>query len=308
MGMPCYNVAAKTAKNCWTTAVWRVERQRYGQVIGHWSQCFCNIERRQRLINVYCANRGWLFEDLKRLISSCGAVASKMPINGAKAYICIRTNEAKLSPAPTKTLVQVHDMQAFLPSECGVVSFVHERQEEAWKAKGFKGECFTLPIGARNIPVSALPQRPTLGYFCREVGRKKRSDLFLQAVRLARGMMDFDVLMIGQNLEHVAHLGKYERRAAMPADYARITAFMTTSVSPMIPLSAYESLAAGRPVVTTTRIWPGGHDWNGVFTADTEMELAEQIVNALAAKGCRRFAPYSRDAWAKEQVRRAGLL
>jgi glycosyltransferase involved in cell wall biosynthesis len=260
------------------------------------------------LINVYCENKGWLFEDLKQLIAAQGAVASDMPLPDADAYICIRTRNAELSPKPEKTVVQIHDMDCFLGDKYGAISFVHEEQAKLWRKKGFRGRYFTLPIGSRDIPYAPRPQRPTLGYFCREVGDKKRSEFFAQVVKAAKKRMDFDVLMIGENLDSIKNIGKYIERAAVPADYARITAFMTTSVSPMVPLSAYEALAAGRPVVTTPRIWPSSHSWHGVYCGITEEELAEQVVRALKVNLCQPFAPFNRTAWAKEQVRIAKTL
>lgn len=79
-------------------------------------------------INVYCQDRGWLFEDLKREIASYGAKPSSRPLRNFDAYICIRTKEAPLSPKPKKTVVQVHDMKGYDLSPYGLALLVHESQ------------------------------------------------------------------------------------------------------------------------------------------------------------------------------------
>lgn len=240
-------------------------------------------------INVYCSDRGWLFEDLKQLIASKGATASEKPLDGFDAYICIRTRECKLSPKPKKTLVQVHDMNQYDLRKYGCVSIVHPSQ-----AENIKGSMEITVIGSRQVPQSDLPKKPTLGFFCREVAKKKGSEIFEQFVLEARKKFDFDVLMIGENLKHIAHLGVYEKRPANINDYSRVTALFTASKTPMIPLSIYEAAACGRSIISTPRIWT--FEYNGLFgLGDVEKAL-------FIDKPFKSVLPYSRDEWAKRQI------
>lgn len=255
---------------------------------------------------MYCENRGWLFEDLKHNIARFGAVASERPIPGYDAYISLRTRESHRSPKK-KTVCQVHDVDTNPINGFGFISFVHSIQKETWESSGFKGDSFIMPIGTRNITVDPLPERPTIGFFCREVGNKKRSKMFAEAVIEAKKTADFDVLMIGSRLEKISRIGKYEERGATIEDYRRIDAIVTTSVSPMIPLSAYEALAAGRAVITTPRQWP--MDSDAIFTSNTVEGIAEYIVTVCGdRKIYKTNVPFTRDNWAKEQVERAKCL
>lgn len=255
-------------------------------------------------INVYCKDLGWLFEDLKRNIARHGAIASTKPLPGMDAYICIRDTEANLSPDPKRTVVQIHHIKPVDHVGYGMLSFVHPFPHRQY-VKKYSGQQTSVDcIGSRSVPDVPFPRIPTLGYFCREYkGELKRSNLFAEAVKIARKKFSFNVLIIGQNLEHISGIGKYEVRPSIPADYARITAFCTTSVSPMIPLSAYEAMAAGRPLVTTPRemTWPA----KNIFVGETPERLAEAMIQAL--KYPRRVVqkPFDRDAWCRKQIQHA---
>ncbi|NLT70277.1 MAG: glycosyltransferase family 4 protein [Verrucomicrobiaceae bacterium] len=258
-------------------------------------------------INAYCESKGWLFDDLKREFADSGAVVSDSPLSGADAYICIRSGEFRKSPKPERTVVQVHDMRRYRVEGAGCVSLVHPAQRKHFA--GFGGKITMQPIGSRSIEAGQLPNTATIGFFCREVGGLKGSSLFAEAVRLARAEAKFDVLLIGWELDTIQHLGRYERKAAGPADYRRITALATCSVSPMIPLSAYEACAAGRMVVTTPRVWPGGSPWAMVRTAADATGLAAVLRTAVATP--QLFPPekpFCRRRWILEQIEEAKNL
>lgn len=263
------------------------------------------------MINVYCENRGWLFEDLKRCMARFGAIASERPLLHADAWICLRRRELSRVPAPERAVLQVHDTEDIgdvaAMSRVGAVSFVHDWPARQWIAAGFSGRSLIAPVGAREaVRPSALPHRPTVGYFCREVGNNtKRSPMFAQAVALARERVTVDVLMIGERLEHIAELGTYERRAAAPEDYARIDVLVATSASPMVPLSVYEACAAGKAVVTTPREMPLG-DWPMVRVGADAESLADHIVACVLNRQCwPPVRPWTREQWACDQVRLA---
>lgn len=254
-------------------------------------------------INVYCQNRGWLFEDLKQLIASKGATPSECPLPNYDGYICIRTREANLTPSPDKTLVQVHDMGKYDLSRYGAVSLVHIAQ-----ASNVKGKMEITPIGSRRIPQTRLPDVPMVGFFCREIpGFKKGSKLFEQVVLEARKEINFDVLMIGYKLEHIGYLGKYEKRSANIDDYARITALFTASQTPMIPISVYEACASGRSIITTPREWMCLYD--GIYEGCSVKELKEQLVKVVKLnKLWHPDLSFSCDKWAEQQIERVEEL
>jgi hypothetical protein len=258
-------------------------------------------------INVYCKSYGWLFDDLKRWFADFGALPSEEPIPDADAWICIRTQELRSSPKPERTVVQIHDMRSYQIGVAGCVSLVHPAQID--KLSGYGGRLKIDPIGSRDIVVGELPPVPVIGFFCRESGTIKGSHLFSEAVTIAREEVDFEVLMIGRNLDHIEGLGRYERRAAGPLDYQRITALVTCSISPMIPLSAYEACAAGRIVITTPRIWPEGSEWAMVRTAESVEGLAARICEAVKTpKRFRPEIPFSREQWIRNQIEEAVKL
>lgn len=260
------------------------------------------------IINAYARNLGWLFSDLQNLMGSLGCVVSETPIPNADAYICIRTKEFSKSPKPEKTLVQIHDLESYDLRGAGIISYCHPEQYMINRAKNHKTPYFIQPIGSRDIPVTPLPEKPVLGGFFREVSHKGRkqlkgSDLFAQAVEIARKEMDFDVLLIGQNLEKIAHLGTYEKRGALPDDYSRITALMTTSTSRAIPLSTYEALAAGRSIVSTPREFT--FNVENIFWGWDAKTLADAIIKALNVGEIKPQKPYDRLQWAEKQVQEA---
>lgn len=268
------------------------------------------------IINVFSKNRGWLFEDLKNEISKYGAIASETPIPSAAAWICIRSEELaditdrSKNIEKSRTVVQIHNATSDRLTGFGAISFVHEAQKVAWG--DFSEKHLVLPIGSRRIPYTTkLPRKPTIGFFGREVDDNlKRSAMFGKAVLMAKEKVDFDVLMIGERLEHIAHIGTYEKRDAGPDDYRRVDATVTCSVSPMIPLSTYETCSAGRTVITTPRIWPSGANWEMVKTGETVEQLADHIVDVVTNR--KTYKPvnlYNRADWAKAQVELAkGLV
>lgn len=251
------------------------------------------------MINVFCRDNGWLFDDLKREIASHGAVASEKPLPDADAWICLRYDEAYKVKYKKRCLLQVHDIKGKAPSGFGLYSFVHDYQRRQYDYDGF-----VLPIGSRDIPYDELPKTPTIGFFCKEYGQLKRSDMFYEAVTMAKHEIDFDVLMVGENLSHIMDCGKYIERAADINDYKRIDALVTCSVSPMIPISAYEALAAGRTVISTPRKWP--FESSMIKEGETVDDLAELIYNCVADRRLHKpYMPYSRSGWARRQYEEA---
>jgi hypothetical protein len=272
--------------------------------------------------NVFAKSLGWLFDDLKAAIAASGAEASEAPAMNARSWICIRTGEAESAPDLARTLVQVHDMNPPNPAalqSAGLVAFTHPLQAYIWQCSGFSRPHKILPIGARcGISwAHQLPTRPTIGYFTGETGpgmNHKRSDMFAEAVSLARNSLDFDVLLIGRWLDAVADIGEWHDRAAGLSDYQRIDVLITCSPSPGVPLSVYEACAIGIPIVTTPRWFPTAN-WPNVFQGGDVFGLASHLVEILKRRDYffqRRkehaFAPFSLETWTERQVQWARKL
>lgn len=211
------------------------------------------------LVNVFCKDKGWLFEDIKRALVDNGCIPSEYPISTAEAWICIRSSELHKSPDIRRTIVQVHNMEPHdidLFNSCAGVIFNHPMQKWLWQREGFNNRFIVRPIGARkDVQVSSeLPDIPTIGFFCGENRQMwKGSNVFAESVLRARQVVNFNCLMIGRGLQHLKHLGSVEKKAAGVDDYSRVDAVFCASISPGIPLSVYEALASGLKVITTPR-------------------------------------------------------
>ena len=273
-------------------------------------------------INVYSKNMGWLFEDLKASFATQGAVSSDTPIAGADRWICIRTSEALTSPDISRTLVQVHDMADYdvgFFDKAGLVCFTHELQRYIWLRKGFKGRSRVLPIGARRAVelASIMPVEPTVGYFTGEFSAQfqgKRSHMVVEAIRIARESLKFEVLMIGRHLGFMAECGTWLDRAADQSDYKQIDLLITCTPSPGVPLSVYESCSVGIPVVTTPRWFPEP-TWPNTWVADDAVGLANHIVTLLSNRKQlfqdrqdNSYAPILFENWVAFQIETAGSL
>lgn len=266
-------------------------------------------------INIFCKNKGWLFEDIKQHFQNKQVTSSELPIKTAKAWISVRSSETNLTPRLDKTIIQVHDLADHDPlifRHVAGVSFTHPVQYWLWKRMGFTGPHLIQPIGARDgiVPPDNLPARPTIGFFCGESrDMRKGANIFERAVLLAKKNADFDCLLIGRNLEAFAYLGTYESRAADISDYAKIDALFCASVSPAVPLSVYEAQSAGKIVITTPRWFPGGN-WPGVKIGENVHQLSKLIESAVKDREANfekrkklRRAPYILENWVDNNIK-----
>jgi hypothetical protein len=266
-------------------------------------------------INCFSENKGWLFEDLKNYFKNQNILISEKPDVTADAYICIRTSEIYNSTLIHKSIVQVHGMYdydiEFFNQALGIV-FTHPMQYWLWKNRGFTGKFKILPIGSRKeiIPFDDIPLKPTIGFFCGETAKsEKQSYFFKEVVLKLKKHLDFDVLMIGRNLNHISDIGIYEDRSATTHDYSRIDVPFTSSISPGIPISVYEACAAGKPVVTTPRWFPTT-EWPNVKVGSSENELVNCLLEVLTNRVnyhnrriTNRFVPYTIDNWVTENLK-----
>ena len=269
--------------------------------------------RLHMLLNVFCRDKGWLFEDIKQHFSSDQVEASDLP-KPADGWICVRSSEIKLAPRLDRTIVQVHDLvdhDMNLFNKVAGVSFMHPMQHWMWKRAGFKGRTLICPIGSREgvVVPDKIPEKPTLGFFCGESqDLRKGGDIFEKAVQLARREVTFDCLLIGRNLAAFSSLGVWEDRAAGINDYQKIDVLFCASTSPAVPLSVYEAQRAGKIVISTPRWLPSGN-WPGIRFGDSYRELSRLIVKAVKSReknfDNRNFlarSPYLLEGWVKKNI------
>jgi hypothetical protein len=267
------------------------------------------------MINSYAVEKGWLFSDLQRIYEANGAVVSQYPRRDASSWMVIRSTELVYTPDISRTVAQVHDMNPqdlslFREAYCTV--FTHPNQLLLWQAAGFKGRYVIRPIGTRRAitPAAIALPRPVVGFFCGENTKlTKGTDRFARLVEVVRRDHDIDVLMIGRGLSHIAHLGLWEDRAAGPEDYRRIDLLVSASTSPGVPLSVYEACAAGLPVVTTPRWFPGSGDWPTVMQCEDDKRLSlavgyvvrnrEKLMDRRVA---RARSPYVLEDWIEKTL------
>ena len=224
------------------------------------------------LINAYAADRGWLFEDLKEAFGAFDGLegvevrGTNDPLPNADAWICIRTDEMGRSPDPLRTVVQIHDFwphEDLFGLEVGALSRVHSGQIPGLGHT----KSLTLPIGARRAfrLRSSMPDQFTVGWVGRDMRGPyrtsvKRPAILGEALAELRGD-GFDVRCIAltQDSATAADLGATEiwtprmRRTAtldqLQSFYHAIDALVVTSPPEPGPLSIFEALRCGVPVI-----------------------------------------------------------
>lgn len=272
----------------------------------------------------------------------------------ADAWIYIRTAEAVDSPDLSRTVVQIHDMWSAKEhretlAAAGALCFTHPLQipeddgsDPAWVPwePGEKfGRRMCRPIGALEA-FFEVEHRPSDTFTVGWIGRPfvkdgrdlKRLDLFVETIK-ALGP-PCRVLIVGENLEWTAANIGHERDVPVvlfrreehtepweecgPFVYSALDALVATSESQAVPLPVFEAIAAGVPVVSTPRGWPG-QAWllhNGDETAEdlaksirsirdhpnTWAQMAEEKRQELVDSG------YTLESWIEENLRLAAGL
>lgn len=248
------------------------------------------LRRAKPRVNVAAINRGWLFEDLKRhfaaraRLKGFAVVASDRPVRNADAWIFIRTKEAVNSPNPGRTLVQIHDMadnglyrpggERACVERCAAVALTHPSQKMLLEDSGvgLDGKAVLCrPIGALKAfgLRQQMPKKFTVGWVGRPTPRPhadpKRIDWFLEAVRMLGGGVR--VVLLGERLEAASAALSRERIdcvycakritpiEAYPRHYASFDALVVSSATEAGPMSLFEALATGVPVVSTRVGW-----------------------------------------------------
>jgi glycosyltransferase involved in cell wall biosynthesis len=302
------------------------------------------------VINVVARNRGWVFEDLKRLFVQRGAVhvrvvASERPLHNADGWIFVRTKEAAETPDPLRTTVQVHDMfdnGRYRPGgerdcvrACRGVSLSHPQQRQILEASGVSlagKQVLVRPLGWRSAfgPIEHRSGPFTVAWVGRPTMHDgielKRVEWFVEAMLpLAHRM---NAVLLGDRLDAAYRALRsgnvtctYLRRRdnpieAYPAHYHRFDCLVISSTSESGPLSLFEAMASGIPVVATRVGWAPTlveHGKTG-FLVDSveEMRTAIEMVaderafwHAQRATIRERVSGMTLESWIDENVKLA---
>ncbi len=241
-------------------------------------------------INVYAKEltEPWLFDDLKIRFSSASVpglsvISSSEPVEDADCWVAIRTAEAVASPDKRKTVSCIHDLYEHdgiyehggmrrVVEDVGGLVLCHPTQRDILENHHIRLEGKVIlerPIGSLSAfkPRKTLSDKFTIGWVGRNFWRK-RIEWFLEAMRLlAMQTRDFRVVLAGLDLEETAEslrgLGIecacYPRASTpierYPAIYGEMDCLAITSMTEAGPLTLFEALSCGVPVVSTPVGW-----------------------------------------------------
>jgi glycosyltransferase involved in cell wall biosynthesis len=279
-------------------------------------------------INPYCQDYGWLFEDFKEQfeqvrLPDIKVVSSEDPLPDADAWICIRTDEAAASPDLAKTVVQIHDFWEHPgingSKKLGALVFTHDEQvnlhDLQWSTRSL-----VRPIGARRLFTlrESMPAELTVGWVGREIVRRgkpqKRPNLFVDAVRHARQMangLKIEARMYGPDLQAYAEkigadLWEGPRNSDLRDFYHSIDLLVVTSEPEPGPLSVWEALACGVPVICGHHAGP--FIFNGEITRWIKALGPDRVSFFQERADIRRSMIWWQEDWLEENVRIAASL
>lgn len=279
-------------------------------------------------------------------------VESDEPLPDADAWICIRTDEAGKCPDLSRCVVQVHDYREHDIPMPAVVQYINDEQHDIdWhraETSPQMASCWTGAIGPRSgfRVRESMPERATIGWCGRDVVYRsrhiKRPELFVEVVRELRAAgVEVDVEIYGdKSMERYAKdCGLHEvwanfklvgtqdamsmtagcslragsrSVASLQSFYHSIDVLVSTTEPEPGPLSIYEALACGVPVVSTPTGAAEEVGYNsGCFVTSDDLEPWEAtaaIVDERAGWFSRRHefgqsvAHLSQEAWARRSV------
>ncbi|MEL6864778.1 MAG: glycosyltransferase [Bacteroidota bacterium] len=241
-------------------------------------------------INIYAQNKGWLFEDLKnhfRAMEVPGVnllvTDEPLALEAADIWVCIRTTELGHSPCLERTLACMHDLyddpvlyqrggSRHAMREAGGWILCHPQQKEMLK----ENDIYPPPeilleqaLGALSFfnLRTQLAEVFTLGWVGRNHWRKRPTWIEDLAKQLHQHAYSFRLLLLGRDFEemHQALLDqgidcRYGNRADhsikdYPAWYHQMDALVISSSTEAGPLTLFEALHCGVPVLSTPVGW-----------------------------------------------------
>jgi glycosyltransferase involved in cell wall biosynthesis len=302
-------------------------------------------------INIYAENRGWLFEDLKQHFKNLKPVngfevfVSDQPLDQADVWVALRTKEAVAAPDIRRTVVCVHDLlcddgmyqrngSRRGVCEAGALVLCHPEQRRILIEAGIsleRTQILERPIGALKLftPRQHNPDVFTVGW----VGRahpRKRWEWFVEAIRQSDHRPE--VVLIGSGLGEAArslhesgvNCCLYDRSEHPISNYPRLyqglDCLVITSSTEAGPITLFEALATGLPVVSTPVGWApyfSGQASRYVRLAGSPREIASHLKDLRDEREEmfeRRFeiaelvSEWTLESWLRDVVKLAGAL
>ncbi|KAA1246566.1 glycosyltransferase [Aquimarina sp. RZ0] len=264
-------------------------------------------------INVY-AKPGitpWLFDDLKThfkklKLKDIQIVTSEYPDQNADAWIAIRTAEAILAPDLEKTVACIHDLyahdnmyqadglRAIVKKVRGLV-LCHPKQRKILYQAGIdltEKKILERPLGALSgfSPGDKIPEKFTIAWIGRNHWRK-RITWFIEAIqKLALPKNQFNIVLLGKGISESAKLLQslgfactaYPKDtytiASYPELYRAMSCLVITSITEAGPLTLFESLATGNPVISTKVGWSPLIKTDAITLVDNPDEISSALL------------------------------
>jgi predicted SAM-dependent methyltransferase len=155
--------------------------------------------------------------------------------------------------------------------------------------------------------MGVIPGQMTIGFFVKPALQRKGENYFIEALRLAKKEISPFVVLLGKGHEDIAHrlremeipfFAGFVPGEELPMYYSALDAYVITSLKEGGPLTAFEAMACGVPVITTPVgliqeiITPGK---NGIIV---RKENSKEVAAALKKL-------YTNPTW-KKKIARAG--
>ena len=239
-------------------------------------------------VNIFASNKGWLFEDLKQhfqnsKVEGIEVLVSDSPLSKADVWVALRTGEAHLAPCLKRTIVCFHDLYNYAGMytegggrgkirDAGGLVLSHPQQKEILKQAGISLQNMLIlerPLGALSI--FQIRQHNRKRFCVGWVGRNielKRLPWFIEAIEnLNLNHVKLHVNLIGRDLQAATaqleqmgiscnHYAKNKYSIFdYPALYQQLDCLVITSSTEAGPLTLFEALATGIPVISTPVGW-----------------------------------------------------
>jgi glycosyltransferase involved in cell wall biosynthesis len=306
-------------------------------------------------VNVYVKKVDilWLFDDLQNHFADAQlpgikVVISEYPVSDADRWIAIRTHEAVDAPDYKRTVACIHDLYQddgiYQPggprrvvNEVGGLVLCHLQQRQILQQNNISLDGIKIlerPIGPLKQfkPGNPPGEKFTIGWVGRNFS-KKRLEWFVEAMlQLPVNRKQFRVILVGSGLENImqqlqregieCHYYPKEQNSIeqYPDLYRQMHCLVITSSIEAGPLTLFEALACGIPVVSTPVGWApelAAKAPEHVLLADSVAAIGQQITTlwsrrkALFDQGHKRAClvnGWSMESWINEVLELAVSL